>query len=131
MDDKQPATSGLTDHARLLVSSLFGLVRTRSSLAVLELADARDAVLQVLFMGATALLLSGFALACLSALIVALCWNALGWGILLVLFLVYAGAALMLLQRARAIVASGRIGLPSTLEELRKDRDALSAGDAE
>ncbi len=131
MDDKQPATPGLTDNARLLVSSLLGLVRARSSLAVLELADARDAVLQVLFIGATALLLSGFALACLSALIVALCWNALGWGILLVLFLVYAGAALMLLQRARAIVASGRIGLPSTLEELRKDRDALSAGDAE
>ncbi len=131
MDDKQSASPGLKDNARLLLSSLSGLVRARASLAVLELADARDALLHVLFMGAAALLLSGFALACLSALVVALCWNAMGWGILLLLFIVYAGVALMLLKRARAIVASGRIGLPSTLEELRKDRDALSQGDAE
>ena len=131
MEENKPAQPGLTDHARLLVASLIGLVRARSSLAVLELADARDALLQVLFMGAAALLLSGFALACLSALVVALCWEALGWGILLVLFVVYAGVAVMLLQRARAIVASGRIGLPATLEELRKDREALAQGDAE
>lgn len=131
MEENKPAQPGLTDNARWLVASLIGLVRARSSLAVLELADARDALLQVLFMGAAALLLSGFALACLSALVVALCWEALGWGILLVLFVVYAGVAVMLLQRARAIVASGRIGLPATLEELRKDREALAQGDAE
>ena len=131
MEEQHPATPGLATNARLLLSSLLGLVRTRSSLAVLELADARDALLQVLFMGAAALLLSAFALACLSALIVALCWEALGWGILLLLGVVYAGAAVMLLQRARAIVASGRIGLPATLEELRKDRDALSHRGAE
>lgn len=131
MEENHPAAPGLAANARTLAASLLGLLRVRSSLAVLELADARDALLQVLFMGAAALLLSGFALACLTALVVALCWNALGWGILLVLFLVYAGIAAMLLQRARAIVASGRIGLPVTLEELRKDRDALSEGGAE
>lgn len=131
MEENNPATPGLAAHARLLITSLVGLVRTRSSLAVLELADARDALLQVLFMGAAALLLAGFALACLSALVVALCWDALGWGILMVLFLVYAGLAVMLLNRARTIVASGRIGLPATMDELRKDREALGQGDAE
>ena len=131
MEENQTATTGLTAHARVLVTSLVGLVRTRSSLAVLELAEARDAMLQVLFMGAAALLLAAFAVACLSALVVALCWDALGWGILLVLFFIYGGLAALLLQRARAIVASGRIGLPDTLEELRKDREALCQRDAE
>ncbi len=131
MDENTPASPGLITHARVLIASLAGLARTRTSLAVLELADARDALLQVLFIGATALLLAGFALACLSALLVALCWDALGWGILLVLFLVYGGLAALLLQRARAIVASGRIGLPATMEELRKDREALGQGGAE
>lgn len=131
MEERSPASPGLAANARLLLGSLIGLARTRSSLAVLELADARDALLQVLFIGAAALLLSGFALACLSALVAVLCWDALGWGILLVLFLVYAGIALVLLQRARAIVASGRIGLPATMEELRKDREALAEGEVE
>lgn len=131
MEEQHPARPGLASNGRALVSNLLGLLRARSSLAVLELGDARDALLQVLFVGAAALLLSGFALACLSALIVALCWNAMGWGILLLLFVVYAGLAVMLLQRARAIVASGRIGLPATMEELRKDRDALSPRGAE
>jgi uncharacterized membrane protein YqjE len=131
MEERNPAASGLAANARLLLASLIGLARTRASLAVLELGDARDALLQVLFIGAAALLLFGFALACLSALVVALCWDALGWGILLVLFLVYAGIAALLLQRARAIVASGGIGLPATMEALRKDREVLSEGDAE
>ncbi len=131
MADHEPAASGLAANARALVAGLAGLLRTRASLAVLELADARDALLRVLFMGAAALLLGGFALACLSALIVALCWDALGWGILLVLFALYGGLAMLLLQRARAIVASGRIGLQSTMDELRKDRDALSRGEPE
>lgn len=131
MEENTPAAPGLIANVRVLLASMGGLARTRTSLAVLELADARDALLQVMFMGATALLLAGFALACLSALVVALCWDALGWGILLVLFLIYGGLAVMLLQRARAIVASGRIGLPVTMEELRKDREALGQGDAE
>ncbi len=131
MEDKQPAATGLTANARVLVTNLVGLARTRSSLAVLELAEARDAMLQVLFLGAAALLLAGFAVACLSALVVALFWDALGWGILLVLFFVYGGLAAMLLRRAQTIVASGRIGMPDTLEELRKDREALCQDTAE
>lgn len=124
-EDKRADKPGVTDQVRLLLASLAGLIRARSSLAVLELADARDALLRVLFMGAAALLLGGFALACLSALLVAVCWEALGWRILLILFVMYAGLALALLQQARQIVDSGRVGLPATLEELSKDRAAL------
>ncbi len=111
--------------ARSLLSSWFGLIRARSALAVLELADARDALLRVLFLGAAALLLGAFALACLTALVIALLWEPMGWGVLLLLLAVYAMLAFWLLQRAIGIVASGRIGLKDTMEELRKDRNAL------
>ncbi len=116
---------GLVGSAQSFLSSLFGLIRARSALAVLELADARDALLRVLFLGAAALLLGAFALACLTALVIALLWESMGWGILLLLFAVYALLGFWLLQRAIGIVASGRLGLPDTMQELRKDRDAL------
>jgi uncharacterized membrane protein YqjE len=54
-----------------------------------------------------------------------LAWDTLGWHILLILTVVYGALAAGLLWRARAILASGLIGLPLTLSELRKDRAAL------
>ncbi len=116
---------GLAGSAQSFLSSLFGLIRARSALAVLELADARDALLRVFFLGAAVLLLGAFALACLTALVIVLLWNSMGWGILLLLFAIYALLGFWLLQRAIGIVASGRLGLPDTMQELRKDRDAL------
>jgi uncharacterized membrane protein YqjE len=58
-------------------------------------------------------------------MIVALAWDAMGWRILLVLFLAYLLLALGMLWKARSIIASGQIGLPTTLAELQKDRAAL------
>ena len=75
--------------------------------------------------GAAALGAAALALVGLSALLVVLFWEALGWSILLILSFAYAVLAWLLLQRARRILAEGRVGLPVTLAELRKDRDAL------
>jgi len=94
-------------------------------MATVELADARDAFLQVLLLGAFALLASAFALLSISGIIVVLAWEALGWHILMILFLTYLLLAMILLWRARGIIASGKIGLPVTLAELKKDRGAL------
>jgi hypothetical protein len=55
-------------------------------------------------------------------IIVVLAWEALGWRIFLILFLGYLLLTLVLLWRARSIIASGKIGLPLTLAELKKDR---------
>jgi uncharacterized membrane protein YqjE len=83
----------------------------------------------VVLLAALAVLASAFALLSLSALLVALMWDALGWRILLILFAAYLALALGMLWRARSIIASGQIGLPITLAELQKDRDALSGTD--
>jgi uncharacterized membrane protein YqjE len=108
-----------------MITSVLKLIGVRLSMAVMELADARDAVLRVLLLGALAVLAAAFALLSLSAMIVALAWDAMGWRILLILFLAYLLLALGMLWKARSIIVSGQIGLPTTLAELQKDCAAL------
>ena len=121
----EPPGSGLASNVGTLIASVLKLIGVRLSMAVMELADARDAVLRVLLLGALAVLAAAFALLSLSAMIVALAWDAMGWRILLILFLAYLLLAIGMLWKARSIIASGQIGLPTTLAELEKDRAAL------
>ena len=121
----EPPGSGLASNVGTLIASVLKLIGVRLSMAVMELADARDAVLRVLLLGALAVLAAAFALLSLSAMIVALAWDAMGWRILLILFLAYLLLAIGMLWKARRIIASGQIGLPTTLAELEKDRAAL------
>jgi len=121
----EPPGSGLASNVGTLIASVLKLIGVRLSMAVMELANARDAVLRVLLLGALAVLAAAFALLSLSAMIVALAWDAMGWRILLILFLAYLLLAIGMLWKARSIIASGQIGLPTTLAELEKDRAAL------
>ena len=121
----EPPASGLASSVGTMITSVLKLIGVRLSMAVMELADARDAVLRVLLLGALAVLAAAFALLSLSAMIVALAWDAMGWRILLILFLAYLLLTLGMLWKARSIIASGQIGLPTTLAELEKDRAAL------
>jgi len=125
----RPPEPGLIASATGMAGSALKLLGVRASLASLELADARDAALRVLLLGAAGLGAAALALVSLSALVVMLAWDALGWRILLILSVAYLALAAGLLWRARAIVASGQIGLPVTLSELRKDRAALFGED--
>jgi uncharacterized membrane protein YqjE len=120
-----PPGRGLASNVSTMIASVLKLIGVRLSMAVMELADARDAVLRVLLLGALAVLAAAFALLSLSAMIVALAWDAMGWRILLILFLAYLLLAVSMLWKARSIIASGQIGLPTTLAELEKDRAAL------
>ena len=120
-----PPGGGLASNVGTMITSVLKLIGVRLSMAVMELADARDAVLRVLLLGALAVLAAAFALLSLSAMIVALAWDAMGWRILLILFLAYLLLAIGMLWKARSIIASGQIGLPTTLAELEKDRAAL------
>jgi len=121
----RPPNDGLASNAMAFIKGVLKLARVRFSMATVEFADARDAFLQVLLLGAFALLASAFALLSISGIIVVLAWEALGWHILMILFLTYLLLAMILLWRARGIIASGKIGLPVTLAELKKDRGAL------
>ena len=120
-----PPGGGLASNVGTMIASVLKLIGVRLSMAVMELADARDAVLRVLLLGALAVLAAAFALLSVSAMIVALAWDAMGWRILLILFLAYLLLAVSMLWKARSIIASGQIGLPTTLAELEKDRAAL------
>jgi uncharacterized membrane protein YqjE len=121
----EPPASGLASNVGTMITSVLKLIGVRLSMAVMELADARDAVLRVLLLGALAVLAAAFALLSLSAMIIALAWDAMGWRILLILFLAYLLLTLGMLWKARSIIASGQIGFPTTLAELEKDRAAL------
>ena len=133
-DDTRSSGPGVLSSAGGLAGSLLKLVGVRFSYAMLEMADARDALLRVFLLGAAALAASLLALISLSALLVLVFWETLGWATLLILVVVYAALAALLLQRAARIVAEGQIGLPVTLAELQKDRAAIfgdGAGDGE
>jgi uncharacterized membrane protein YqjE len=59
-------------------------------------------------------------------MIVVLAWDTLGWRVFLILCIGYLLITIVLLWRAHSIIASGKIGLPVTLAELKKDRVILS-----
>lgn len=120
-DDAPGLVSGLAGIAR----NLFGLLTSRLELAALELGEVRDQLVRLLLVGVLALVAFCFAAGCWTALVVVLAWDALGWKVLLLVAVVYSLLAAGLLLYARALLAQGRLSMPATMAELRKDRDAL------
>ena len=118
----RPPHGGLASNAAAILDGVQKLLGVRFSMAIIEFADARAAFFQVLLLGAGALLASTFALLSISGMIVVLAWEALGWRIFLILFFAYLLLTIYLLWIVRNIIASGKIGLPLTLAELKKDR---------
>ncbi len=121
----RPPNDGLASNVMTVIKSVLRLASVRFSMAAVEFSDARDAFLRMLLLGVFALIVSAFALLSISGMIVVLAWEALGWRILMIMFLVYFLLTMIFLWRARAIIASGKIGLPVTLAEMKKDRAAL------
>jgi uncharacterized membrane protein YqjE len=121
----RPPNGGLASNAAAIIGGLLKLLGVRFSMAIMELADARAAFFQVLLLGVIAILTSMFALFSISGMIVVLAWEALGWRIFLILFFAYLLLTISLLWRVCNVIASGKIGLPLTLAELKKDRAVL------
>ena len=120
-----PPRAGITSNFMYAIQSVLKLFGVRFAMAAIEFSDARDAFLRLMLLGVIALLTSVFSLLSISGMIVALAWEALGWRIFLILSLAYLLLTITLLWRVRSIIASGKIGLPVTLAELKKDRSAL------
>ncbi|XYJ09176.1 phage holin family protein [Telluria sp. B2] len=108
-----------------LARNLFGLIVSRVELAALELSEVRNHVIELLAIFAGAVLAVWFALAYGTAMIVALAWDAMGWKILLVLFLVFLVITAVLVAKGLAMLKQGKLAFPETMNELRADRDAL------
>jgi len=108
-----------------LAKNLFGLIVSRVELAALELSEVRNHLIQLVAVFAGAILAVWFAIAYGTATIVALAWDAMGWKILLVLFLVFLVITVVLAMRGMAMLKQGKLAFPETMNELRNDRDAL------
>ena len=108
-----------------LAKNLFGLLVSRMELAALELSEVRNHVMALLAVFALAVICSWFAIAYGTAIIVALAWEAMGWRILLILFLVFVAITAALGFKAMAMLKEGKLAFPETMNELKNDRDML------
>lgn len=108
-----------------LFKNAYGLAVSRLELVALELSEVRNHLMELIALFAVAAICAVFALAFGSAIVVALAWDAMGWTILLVMFLLYAVLAVALGLKGRALLRQGKLALPETMDELRKDREAL------
>lgn len=108
-----------------LAKNVFGLLVSRVELAALELSQVRNHLMSLLAIAALAVLCSWFAIAYGTAMIVALAWEAMGWKILLVMFLVFVAITAFLGFKAKAMLKEGKLALPETMNELKNDRDML------
>ncbi len=108
-----------------LAKNIFGLLVSRVELAALELTEVRNHVMSLLAVFALAVICSWFAIAYGTAIIVALTWEAMGWKILLVLFLVFLAATAALVFKAKAMLKEGKLAFPETMNELKNDREML------
>ncbi|MDB5823785.1 MAG: phage holin family protein [Herminiimonas sp.] len=121
----EEAHLGLVAGIAAMATNFLGLFLSRIELAALELAEARSALFRMVLVGALGLLAMWFAIACGVMLIVALAWPFIGWGILLILAVLFLVGAIIAFQHLQRAIASGALGMPATMSELRKDRDVL------
>lgn len=122
-------SAGVTGSLRSVIRHAVGLFQARLSLALIELAEARDAFITVFVLAIAAIVAGSLTLIAVSAWIIVLLWEPLGGWIILILALVYAMLSVLLSRAAIRLIRGGRLGLPQTMAELRQDRDALMTED--
>ncbi|MBP0600691.1 phage holin family protein [Herbaspirillum sp. LeCh32-8] len=121
----QPPNPGLTAGLLGLAKNLLGLIISRIELASLEMSEIGANLVRFAVIFVLAAVALWFAIAFWSVLIVMLAWDAWGWKILALLGVVFSVATVGLVFYARSILTQGKLSLPATMSELRKDRDAL------
>ena len=122
-------SAGVAGSLRSVIRHAVGLFQVRLSLALIELAEARDAFITVFVLAIAAIVAGSLTLIAVSAWIIVLLWEPLGGWIILILALVYAMLSVLLGRAAIRLIREGRLGLPQTMAELRQDRDALMTED--
>lgn len=105
--------------------NLAGLLNNRAQLAMLELGQVRANVVKLVIFGISAMVAALFGLAYWTVLIVYLSWDALGGNIFLIMALFFTTIAIGAMLYAKSLLGAGKLSIPATLSELRRDRDAL------
>ncbi|BEV17750.1 phage holin family protein [Herbaspirillum sp. DW155] len=119
------AHPGLTAGLLGLAKNLLGLIISRIELASLEMSEIGANLVRFAVIFVLAAVALWFAIAFWSVLIVMLAWDTWGWRILALLGFVFSAATVGLVWYARSVLMQGKLSLPQTMSELRKDRDAL------
>ncbi|RFU45914.1 phage holin family protein [Paraburkholderia sp. DHOC27] len=108
---------------RRIFSSVFAILQTRLELIGIELAEEKDRLLGVLFLGLAAMMLATMALIALTALVAIAFWDTYRWQALAGITAVYAIAAVVCAVKARSGLVNAPIVFEATLAEFEKDRD--------
>ncbi len=116
---------GLMGGISSLGKSVFGLLVSRVELAALELSEVRNHVIELVAVFAVAVLSIWFAVAYGTAMVVALAWDAMGWKILLIMFVIFLLVTAVLVAKGLSMLKQNKLALPATMKELKNDRDML------
>ncbi len=122
-ENKSPHESLEHGPLRRMLGSILALMHTRLELIGIELAEERERLVAVLFLGLTAAIFGLLALISLTALIVVAFWDTYRWQALVGITVVYGVVALLCALKARNGLLAAPIVFQSTLHEFEKDRD--------
>ncbi|HEX7937169.1 MAG TPA: phage holin family protein [Paraburkholderia sp.] len=108
---------------RRIVGSVSAILQTRLELIGIELAEEKERLLAVLFLGLAAMMLVTMALIALTALVAIAFWDTYRWQALAGITIVYALAGLICALKARSGLRNAPLVFEETLAEFEKDRD--------
>ncbi|HGL4260090.1 phage holin family protein [Burkholderia dolosa] len=108
---------------RRLVGSAIGLLQTRLELVGIELAEEKERLMGVLFLGLAAMMLATMALISLTVLIAIAFWDTYRWQSLAGITALYAIGGIVCGLKARAGLRDAPTVFAATLTELEKDRE--------
>ncbi|RQS08117.1 phage holin family protein [Burkholderia sp. Bp8998] len=120
--DTHPQPSG-QGPLRRFVGSAIGLLQTRLELVGIELAEEKERLMGVLFLGLAAMMLATMALISLTVLVTIAFWDTYRWQSLAAITALYAIAAIVCALKARAGLHDAPTVFEATLAELEKDRE--------
>ena len=111
---------------RRIVSSVFAIFETRLELIGIELAEEKERLIGVLFLGLAAMMLTMMALITLTVLVAIAFWDTYRWQSLAAITVAYALFAVLCAVRARTGLINSPNVFDSTLAEFKKDRDTFN-----
>ena len=110
---------------RRIVSSVFAIFETRLELIGIDLAEEKERLIGVLFLGLAAMMLTMMALITLTVLVAIAFWDTYRWQSLAGITVAYALVAVFCALRARTGLINAPNVFDSTIAEFKKDRDTF------
>lgn len=118
-------SSSLAPQLIAIAKSIAIMVLNRTRLAMLEISEMKPRLLKLTFLCVLAVVSLWFALGFWSITLLVLAWKILGWKVLPIFALSFTILLAYAVFAIRRMIQQGCFSLPTTTDELRKDRDSL------